>query len=347
MSSSARKHLALNGLVLFCTLFNCCTVFTSKSVATSNWSWFALKIRLEACWLDQTGIKPNDSSCPVVEGNSSCVLCVLQSDYTNCLELVELNMETTTTRNVPAIGALNCQSPRGWNDQSTPIPRKFNQFSPPLGPVHEVWHQMQPKALRNSKPRVTMTACCLWHPNLWPNAPTSRHNQGIESGMNMEMRRKFTVQQSQKVATAGVLCNLECSCNLWNSTPAHRHTHAHLLLSVLASGACRCDAQGSSGASIVCMALLHCHVPRSGIDPMKCPSLHHKHTSLSEQFLHHITSHFEKFRTYGAKKHGHQRGRWPSDLLTVVPTLGCISLSTVVSNWKPSCQQCGCILKSP
>lgn len=33
MTSSARKPVALNGLVLFSTLFDCCTVFTSKSVA--------------------------------------------------------------------------------------------------------------------------------------------------------------------------------------------------------------------------------------------------------------------------------------------------------------------------
>lgn len=113
-------------------LLHCLHIKVScMSVATSNWNWFTSKTRLEA-WLDRTSIKPND---PVLLSKETPPVCF----YTNCLELVELNMETTTTRNVPAISSLNCQSPRGWNDQSTamlPIPRKFNQFSQPLGPVH-------------------------------------------------------------------------------------------------------------------------------------------------------------------------------------------------------------------
>ena len=120
--------------VIFYTvwLLHCLHIKVScMSVATSNWNWFTSKTRLEA-WLDRTSIKPNDS---VLLSKETPPVCF----YTNCLELVEPNMETTTTRNVPAISSLNCQSPRGWNDQSTamlPIPRKFNQFSPPLGPVH-------------------------------------------------------------------------------------------------------------------------------------------------------------------------------------------------------------------
>lgn len=119
--------------VIFYTvwLLHCLHIKVScMSVATSNWNWHT-KTRLEA-WLDRTSIKPNDS---VLLSKETLPVCF----YTNCLELVELNMETTTTRNVPAISSLNCQSPRGWNDQSTamlPIPRKFNHFSPPLGPVH-------------------------------------------------------------------------------------------------------------------------------------------------------------------------------------------------------------------
>lgn len=147
--------------------------------------------------------------------------------------------------------------------------------------------------------------CCLWHPNLWPNAPISRHNRGIESGMNMETRR--SVQQSKKGGHRRSTVQLRIFVYSVKLTVHSLHTRAHvhlLLASVLASrrfpGACRCD--GLSGAS----HLMHGpfalpFFSRSGIDPMldpmKCPQPPRKPSQplwavpASHQW-HHISLHF-------------------------------------------------------